>query len=166
MGVRSPHEATAEASRPNNLHSRNVQGRAMLPTKSISDENRARAIGTLNWRADVCDRRPLLCCVAGRHRIRRPHKRKAPINPRAIGKNAAHGAAGCRPTTTAAARRHRLPILIAAAMLLRDAVRSGAQTPGVQSFEARITLGDVPGRIDHMAIDPGRNRLFVCGTRQ
>jgi DNA-binding beta-propeller fold protein YncE len=40
----------------------------------------------------------------------------------------------------------------------------GAQTSTVQPFEAeaRIPLGDVRGRIDHMAIDLNRQRLFVA----
>src|SRR5450759_3450279 len=29
-------------------------------------------------------------------------------------------------------------------------------------LEAKIPLGDVSGRIDHMAIDPNRHRLFVA----
>jgi DNA-binding beta-propeller fold protein YncE len=57
-----------------------------------------------------------------------------------------------------------LPILTATAMLLAGAPRSGAQAPEVRplSFEVKITLGDVRGRIDHMAIDLARNRLFVA----
>ena len=56
------------------------------------------------------------------------------------------------------------PIAIGAAMLLPGAIRSGAQTLESQplSVEAKISLGDVRGRIDHMAIDPTRNRLFVA----
>ena len=30
------------------------------------------------------------------------------------------------------------------------------------TLEAKIPLGDVSGRIDHMAIDPKRQRLFVA----
>ena len=49
-------------------------------------------------------------------------------------------------------------------MFLPGAVRSGAQTPEAQTltFEVKISLGDVRGRIDHMAIDLVRNRLFVA----
>ena len=32
-------------------------------------------------------------------------------------------------------------------------------------LEVKIPLGDVRGRIDHMAIDLARNRLFVAETR-
>jgi len=54
--------------------------------------------------------------------------------------------------------------LVALAMLVPGVVRSGAQTPEAQflNLEAKISLGDVRGRIDHMAIDPVRNRLFVA----
>jgi YVTN family beta-propeller protein len=49
-------------------------------------------------------------------------------------------------------------------MLLSSAVRSGAQPvePQPLSLDMKIPLGDVRGRIDHMAIDPIRNRLFVA----
>lgn len=49
-------------------------------------------------------------------------------------------------------------------MLLSVTVPSGAQpieTPPLR-LEIKIPLGDVKGRIDHMAIDPIRNRLFVA----
>jgi DNA-binding beta-propeller fold protein YncE len=41
---------------------------------------------------------------------------------------------------------------------------SGAQSPEIPllSLEAKIGLGEVKGRIDHMALDPLRNRLFVA----
>jgi DNA-binding beta-propeller fold protein YncE len=59
---------------------------------------------------------------------------------------------------------HIVPIAIAAAMLLPDVPRPRAQTVEAQplSLETKIPLGDVRGRIDHMAIDPVRNRLFVA----
>jgi YVTN family beta-propeller protein len=49
-------------------------------------------------------------------------------------------------------------------MLLPGAASPGAQPIETQplSLEAKILLGDVRGRIDHMAIDPIRNRLFVA----
>jgi DNA-binding beta-propeller fold protein YncE len=67
-------------------------------------------------------------------------------------------------TIAGTALRLCLPILTATTMLLSGAPRSGAQTPEVRplSFEVKITLGDVRGRIDHMAIDVARNRLFVA----
>ncbi len=34
----------------------------------------------------------------------------------------------------------------------------------VPQLEATIPLGDVLGRIDHMALDPDRHRLFVAET--
>ena len=49
-------------------------------------------------------------------------------------------------------------------MLLSVTVPSGAQPIETQPLrlETKILLGDVRGRIDHMAIDPIRNRLFVA----
>jgi YVTN family beta-propeller protein len=59
---------------------------------------------------------------------------------------------------------HFVRIAIGAAMLVPGASRLGAQPAGPQPFslETKIPLGDVRGRIDHMAIDPVRNRLFVA----
>jgi YVTN family beta-propeller protein len=55
-------------------------------------------------------------------------------------------------------------IVIGTVMLLPGAIRPGAQPVETQPLrlEAKIALGDVRGRIDHMAIDPIRNRLFVA----
>jgi hypothetical protein len=41
---------------------------------------------------------------------------------------------------------------------------AGAQSPETPalSLEAKIGLGEIKGRIDHMALDPMRNRLFVA----
>jgi YVTN family beta-propeller protein len=59
---------------------------------------------------------------------------------------------------------HLVRIAIGAAMLVSGASRLGAQPaePQPLTLEAKILLGDVRGRIDHMAIDPIRNRLFVA----
>ena len=46
MGKRSPHEATAEASRPTlSLHSRQVQGRVMLSIETLFRETAPHLIG-------------------------------------------------------------------------------------------------------------------------
>src|SRR5690348_271296 len=37
-----------------------------------------------------------------------------------------------------------------------------AEDPQPLVLEAKIPLGDVKGRIDHLAFDPGRKRLFVA----
>src|SRR5450755_3507554 len=60
--------------------------------------------------------------------------------------------------------RYLFPIVIGAAMLSPGAAQLGAQPaePQPLTLEAKILLGDVRGRIDHMAIDPIRNRLFVA----
>src|SRR5262249_8572227 len=52
----------------------------------------------------------------------------------------------------------------AVAVLPLIATPSAAQTPEtpVLSLEAKIPLGAVKGRIDHMAVDPMRSRLFVA----
>src|SRR5258708_17594229 len=59
---------------------------------------------------------------------------------------------------------HLVRIAIGAAMLMPGASRLGAQPvePQPLSLETKIPLGEVRGRIDHMAIDPVRNRLFVA----
>src|SRR5258708_38998049 len=59
---------------------------------------------------------------------------------------------------------HLVRIAIGAAMLVPGASRLGAQPaePQPLSLETKIPLGEVRGRIDHMAIDPVRNRLFVA----
>jgi DNA-binding beta-propeller fold protein YncE len=59
---------------------------------------------------------------------------------------------------------HFVGIAIGVAMLLPGAARLGAQPvePQLLTLETKIPLGDVRGRIDHMAIDPVRNRLFVA----
>src|SRR5262249_22033946 len=50
--------------------------------------------------------------------------------------------------------------LAIAALIAAAAGRANAQTPLV--LEAKIPLGDVRGRIDHMAVDLSRRRLFVA----
>jgi DNA-binding beta-propeller fold protein YncE len=52
----------------------------------------------------------------------------------------------------------------AVAVPLLGATPSTAQSPETPllSLEAKITLGEVKGRIDHMALDPMRSRLFVA----
>src|SRR5262245_53639135 len=53
-------------------------------------------------------------------------------------------------------------VAIAAVSLVPD--RAFSQTPSLSSLqlETKIPLGDVKGRIDHMAIDLPRRRLFVA----
>jgi hypothetical protein len=62
-------------------------------------------------------------------------------------------------------RRHvaRLAIAVSAAMTALAPGSLGAQTAAQPlRLEAKILLGNVAGRIDHMAIDLARNRLFVA----
>jgi DNA-binding beta-propeller fold protein YncE len=55
------------------------------------------------------------------------------------------------------------PLLFAAAILLLTSAPSKAQNAEpMLSLEAKIVLGNVKGRIDHMAFDPARNRLFIA----
>jgi len=53
-----------------------------------------------------------------------------------------------------------MPYRLLLALLLTSVARAAGQAP--IELEARIPLGDVHGRIDHMAIDPARARLFVA----
>src|SRR5260221_5333758 len=55
-------------------------------------------------------------------------------------------------------------LLIMALLLPLVATPSGAQTTETPllNLEDKIELGEVKGRIDHMALDPLRNRLFVA----
>jgi DNA-binding beta-propeller fold protein YncE len=50
---------------------------------------------------------------------------------------------------------------LATIFLAENAVGEGAEVPPLQ-LEAKIPLGDVRGRIDHMAVDLARHRLFVA----
>jgi DNA-binding beta-propeller fold protein YncE len=53
--------------------------------------------------------------------------------------------------------------LLAAGLLLAAALGTTCQAAeGLMSLEAKISLGDVAGRIDHLAIDIKRHRLFVA----
>ena len=54
--------------------------------------------------------------------------------------------------------------VVAIAAVLFTSDRAFSQTPSTSSLqlEAKIPLGDVKGRIDHMAIDLPRRRLFVA----
>ena len=53
-------------------------------------------------------------------------------------------------------------VAIAAASFAPDRAFSQTPSPSSLQLEAKITLGDVKGRIDHMAIDLPRRRLFVA----
>src|SRR5215510_9349320 len=52
-----------------------------------------------------------------------------------------------------------ISLLLAAAFV---ACGSGAEAQAPLVLEAKIPLGEVRGRIDHMAFDPARRRLFVA----
>jgi YVTN family beta-propeller protein len=47
-------------------------------------------------------------------------------------------------------------------LLLASAPSKAQNAEPMLSLEAKIVLGNVKGRIDHMAFDPARNRLFVA----
>src|SRR5215213_6142925 len=53
-----------------------------------------------------------------------------------------------------------LSALLAASLL--EAAPASAAPPDPMTLEAKIPLGEVRGRIDHLALDPGRHRLFVA----
>jgi hypothetical protein len=50
---------------------------------------------------------------------------------------------------------------LAVTFLAKDAAGEDAEAAPLQ-LEAKIPLGDVRGRIDHMAVDLARHRLFVA----
>jgi DNA-binding beta-propeller fold protein YncE len=52
-------------------------------------------------------------------------------------------------------------VVLAAISLTQAAAGENAEAPALR-LEAKIPLGDVRGRIDHMAVDLGRHRLFVA----
>jgi DNA-binding beta-propeller fold protein YncE len=52
--------------------------------------------------------------------------------------------------------------LISLAMLTGSAIPARSADPAPLQLEAKIPLGDVRGRIDHMAVDLKRQRLFVA----
>ncbi|HKS89622.1 MAG TPA: YncE family protein [Stellaceae bacterium] len=52
--------------------------------------------------------------------------------------------------------------ILAAAMVMPPVGAAGRTAPAPLVLEAKIPLGDVAGRIDHLAIDTGRRRLFVA----
>jgi len=54
-----------------------------------------------------------------------------------------------------------LSAALAAIFLAKDAACESAEVPLLQ-LEGKILLGDVRGRIDHMAVDPARHRLFIA----
>jgi hypothetical protein len=54
-----------------------------------------------------------------------------------------------------------LQIMVVAFFLIEGAAAEPGDTPPLR-VEAKISLGDVRGRIDHMAVDPVRHRLFVA----
>lgn len=57
-----------------------------------------------------------------------------------------------------------LSLVAGAAMLFDSVARSSAQTAESSPLvlESKIILGEVRGRIDHMAFDPAKNRLFIA----
>jgi DNA-binding beta-propeller fold protein YncE len=61
--------------------------------------------------------------------------------------------------------RQRFTVLLSAALaavfLVKDAAGESAEAPSLL-LEAKIPLADVRGRIDHMAVDLARHRLFVA----
>ena len=61
-------------------------------------------------------------------------------------------------------RRRFSAVLLAAlgtTFLAKDVAGEGAEVPPLQ-LETKIPLGDIRGRIDHMAVDLARHRLFVA----
>jgi YVTN family beta-propeller protein len=57
--------------------------------------------------------------------------------------------------------RYLVAVLLAGFALIPAPTISTAAGPGLE-LERTITLGAVKGRIDHLAVDGGRSRLFVA----
>ena len=53
-------------------------------------------------------------------------------------------------------------VAIAALSVASDRTFAQTSSPAPLQFEGKIPLGDVRGRIDHMAVDLPRRRLFVA----
>ena len=53
-------------------------------------------------------------------------------------------------------------VAIAALSVAGDRTFAQTSSPAPLQFEGKIPLGDVRGRIDHMAVDLPRRRLFVA----
>src|SRR5262245_12111013 len=58
--------------------------------------------------------------------------------------------------------RHCATMIAGVLSLLVIQAPSSAQTSEVLQLEAKIPLGNITGRIDHMAVDLARQRLFVA----
>src|ERR1700736_4457444 len=120
MGMRSPHEATAEASRPFVCTSSHVQGRTMSSINAFSE-----------------------ICVRSHGGLRR---------------------GGLHSRSAFHSGRRTVVLLIAISLMQLAAAPASAQAPETPPLilEGKIALGHVKGRIDHMAFDPLRGRLFVA----
>jgi DNA-binding beta-propeller fold protein YncE len=113
-----------------------------------------------------------------------PHRRKCPPPVRAHGKPACAQGMSARgegtltrgvgelPTAKVLlpmSSRQMLPAILVAVLagiaLAEGPVALGAEAPPLQ-LEDEIALGSVRGRVDHMAIDLTRNRLFVAALGQ
>jgi DNA-binding beta-propeller fold protein YncE len=64
-------------------------------------------------------------------------------------------------TTRRMSRGDGCALLLAAAVLIAPSIAIAQSEPPLQ-LEAKIPLGSVAGRIDHMAVDVARQRLFVA----
>jgi YVTN family beta-propeller protein len=53
-------------------------------------------------------------------------------------------------------------LILSLALVALSASLAHAETPAPLALEAKIPLGEVRGRIDHLAVDLGRQRLFVA----
>src|SRR5258707_224160 len=94
MGVRSPHEATAEASRPNNLHSRpTVCTRRCARTRHVADQIQfSRKLRTPDWDAELAFPSVRLAFCAPAHPLRHGTRPGASIllHPRPTGHSSKH----------------------------------------------------------------------------
>lgn len=65
---------------------------------------------------------------------------------------------------SAASLRRGAAVAASLALLIGSSVRGYAtgNTPAALTVEARISLGDIKGRLDHLAVDVARHRLYVA----
>jgi hypothetical protein len=69
---------------------------------------------------------------------------------------------GAGRSGTGAAKRGRFPIACLLALILLPMLGSGTRAEAPLALERTIALKDVSGRIDHLAVDLPRRRLFVA----
>lgn len=55
-----------------------------------------------------------------------------------------------------------MPVLVCIFSIVATSIPAAAASAGVLIVDVNIPLGEITGRVDHLAFDPGRNRLFIA----